>query len=90
EWEYAARPAPGDLAANAYGLFNLFGPMREWTADCWNASHQGRPGDARPAAAGACQMRVVKGAGGRPAARDAASGASRAPDISFRVVRDLY
>jgi formylglycine-generating enzyme required for sulfatase activity len=89
EWEYAARTAPGDLAANAFGLYGLLAGGREWTADCWNASHQGRPGDAR-ALGGACEMRVVKGAGGRPAARDVARGDQRPRDISFRVVRDLY
>lgn len=90
EWEYASRAAPGDVAANAFGLYGLLAGAREWTADCWSQGHAGRPGDAR-AVGGACQMRVVKGgAGGRPAARDVASGAARARDISFRVVRDLY
>lgn len=81
EWEYAAA-SPG-----AFGLSGLLTGVREWTADCWNPSHAGRPDDASPVG-GACQMRVVKGGtGGRPAARDGAG--TRDRDIGFRVIRDL-
>lgn len=90
EWEYAARAAPdGAPAENAFGLYSLLAGAREWTADCWRAGHAGRPGDAR-AIGGSCQMRVVKGGSAqRPAARDGATGETRARDIGFRVVRDL-
>jgi hypothetical protein len=88
EWEYAA--GAGASAQNAFGLESLFDGVREWTADCWRASHAGRPGDAA-VVGGLCQMRVIKGGETlRPVARDGAVADSRRSDIGFRVVRDLY
>jgi len=82
EWEYAAH--------GGFGLAGLYSGVREWTADCWRASHAGRPADASPIG-GLCQMRVIKGdAGARAAARDGAIAEARRGDIGFRVVRDLY
>ncbi|MDZ7629552.1 MAG: SUMF1/EgtB/PvdO family nonheme iron enzyme [Parvularculaceae bacterium] len=85
----------GSFAPNAYGLFDMNGNVWEWTADCWRASHSGRPTDAAPVS-GPCASRVIKGgawsapaSSTRPAHRDGAVAASRRNDVGFRVVRDL-
>jgi formylglycine-generating enzyme required for sulfatase activity len=83
EWEYVAR-------SGGFGVAGIFSGVREWTADCWRASHAGRPAEAE-AIGGLCQMRVIKGdPGGRAASRDGAVAEARRSDIGFRVVRDLY
>jgi len=83
EWEYVA-------GSGGFGVAGVFSGVREWTADCWRASHAGRPAEAE-AIGGLCQMRVIKGdAGGRAASRDGAVAEARRSDIGFRVVRDLY
>lgn len=86
----------GAFAPNAYGLFDMQGNVWEWTADCWRASHDGRPADAS-AVGGACASRTVKGGAWnapasslRPAHRDGVLAATARNDLGFRVVRDLY
>ncbi len=86
----------GAFAPNAFGLFDMQGNVWEWTADCWRASHDGRPADAA-AVGGACAARVIKGGAFtapasslRPAHRDGVLAATARNDIGFRVVRDLY
>ncbi|MEQ8936691.1 MAG: SUMF1/EgtB/PvdO family nonheme iron enzyme [Amphiplicatus sp.] len=79
----------GSYPANGFGLYDAMGNVREWTADCWTASHD--------AAANAdCSARVVKGgaydsgpAQLRPAHRTALAETAREPVTGFRVVRDL-
>ncbi|MFN0022516.1 MAG: SUMF1/EgtB/PvdO family nonheme iron enzyme [Parvularculaceae bacterium] len=90
------RTAPASVfAPNAFGLYDMHGNVWEWTADCWRASHDGRPADAS-AVGGACGSRVVKGGAWntpasslRPAHRDGAVAGSRRSDLGFRVVRDF-
>jgi len=83
------------FAPNAFGLFDMHGNVWEWTADCWRASHDGRPADAA-AVAGPCAARVIKGGAWntpasslRSAHRDGAIAASRRNDLGFRVVREI-
>ncbi len=86
----------GSWPPNAYGLFDMVGNVREWTLDCWNRTHRGRPEGQAAWLSGNCGQRVIKGSswltgkpGISPAHRlgepvDAAYNA-----VGFRVVREL-
>lgn len=59
-----AHTAPaGSYRANRYGLHDMLGNVAEWTADCWNASYDGAPLDAREWVTGNCFLRAVRGGG---------------------------
>jgi formylglycine-generating enzyme required for sulfatase activity len=85
----------GSFAANAFGLHDMHGNVREWTQDCWRSSHSGAPEDGT-AVGGACSSQVIKGGSWnvgawrlRSAYRDDGEKTLRKYDTGFRVVRDL-
>jgi Sulfatase-modifying factor enzyme 1/TIR domain len=87
---------PGSFPANAFGLYDLHGNVREWTADLWHESYESTPSDGSPALEGHGSMRVVRGGGWsdsaamlRSAARMRATESIRNNVIGFRVVRLL-
>lgn len=91
----AATLPAGVFAPNAFGLYDMHGNVWEWTADCWNESHAGAPGDAS-ARGGDCGSRVVKGGAWnapatrlRAAHRIPAEFSAQRDDLGFRVARDL-
>jgi formylglycine-generating enzyme required for sulfatase activity len=94
---YADVAPAGQLAANAFGLHDLIGNVREWVQDCATASYVGRPHDARAWEwLGGCRQRVQRGGSwlsppgeARSAARFAAAAEERADDAGFRVAMDL-
>lgn len=103
-WPYArcddgfAAVAPvASFPASEYGLHDMVGNVREWTADCFTASYWGRPPDERAWTwAGGCERRVVRGGGwlsrpkdARPARRLGLDAGARAQDLGFRVARTL-
>jgi formylglycine-generating enzyme required for sulfatase activity len=60
--EYRGRTVPVDtFEPNPWGLFNVHGNVQEWTADCWNPSNQGNPGDGSARSTGDCRERVIRG-----------------------------
>ncbi len=88
--------AAGKYKPNAFGLYDMHGNVREWTADLWHESYDMTPLDGRPAIEGHGSMRVVRGGGWcdgplllRSAARMRATETSRTKAIGFRVVRAL-
>jgi formylglycine-generating enzyme required for sulfatase activity/uncharacterized caspase-like protein len=51
----------GSYQPNAFGLFDVHGNVWEWTEDCWNANHNGAPGDGSARTSGDCGQRVLRG-----------------------------
>lgn len=51
----------GELEANAWGLLDMTGNVREWVQDCWNDSYQDAPNDGSAWVSGDCEHRVVRG-----------------------------
>jgi formylglycine-generating enzyme required for sulfatase activity len=87
---------PGSFPPNAFGLYDMHGNIREWTADLWHDSYELTPSDGRPATEGHASMRLVRGGGWcdhaallRSAARMRATQSIRSEVIGFRVARTL-
>jgi formylglycine-generating enzyme required for sulfatase activity len=92
----AGPAAPGAYPPNAFGLYDMHGNVREWTADLWHESYDATPLDGSPAIEGQGSMRVVRGGGWcdiasmlRSASRMRATQSSRYSMIGFRVARTL-
>lgn len=87
----------GGFGANAFGLHDLIGNVREWVQDCATGSYAGRPRDARAWEwLGGCRNRVQRGgswltppAESRSAWRNEAPAGERSDDAGFRIARDL-
>jgi formylglycine-generating enzyme required for sulfatase activity len=84
----------GHYAPNAFGLYDMFGNARQWTADCWHTSYAGAPADGSAwASPGPC-AHVVRGGAWNTIMRELRS-ASRYPGqavdntYGFRVARTL-
>lgn len=88
--------APGSFPPNSFGLYDMHGNVREWTADLWHESYDEMPSDGRPSTQGHGSLRVVRGGGWsdkpamlRSAARARATETLRVPVIGFRVARAI-
>ena len=55
---------------NAFGLFDMYGNVWEWTQDCWNSNYSGAPTDGSAWITGDCSRRVVRGGSWSNAPKD--------------------
>ncbi|MGI9478199.1 MAG: SUMF1/EgtB/PvdO family nonheme iron enzyme [Hyphomicrobiaceae bacterium] len=92
---YAHQAPVGTFLANAFGIHDMHGNVKEWVADCWHGSHHGIGGWQARSGSDTCQ-RVVRGGSWQstlPALRTAwrsrylPSIAKRS--LGFRVARDV-
>jgi formylglycine-generating enzyme required for sulfatase activity len=88
----------GLLSANAFGLHDMLGNVKEWTQDCFhdNQGYRGAPADGSAWASGECPFRVVRGGSWlsyarllRVAFRSKAFVEDRRNDTGMRVGRTL-
>jgi formylglycine-generating enzyme required for sulfatase activity len=86
----------GRYPPNGFGLYDMHGNVREWTADLWHDSYDLTPQDGRPALDGHSSMRLARGGGWRDspvmlrsAARMRATQSIRVDVIGFRVARSV-
>lgn len=95
---YAYTSPAGHYEPNAFGLYDMFGNARQWTADCWHENYKGAPDDGSAWTTGSCNVgRVVRGGSwrnGPDALRPARRGWGSSPNqrydqIGLRVGRTL-
>ena len=60
-WDNRQTAPVGSFSANAFGLYDVHGNVREWVEDCWNASYAGAPSDGKAWVSGDCGRRVLRG-----------------------------
>ena len=87
----------GSYEPNLWGLYDVHGNVAEFTADCWNDTHEGAPADGSARTDGDCDERVLRGGSWvtapnttRSAFRSGVQGRDRRDqfvDQGFRVVR---
>ena len=53
--------ATGSFQANPFNLYDTSGNVAEWTADCWNPTHQEAPADGAARTRGDCALRTIRG-----------------------------
>ncbi len=90
-------PAPvASLQPNLYGLYDINGNLKEWTADCWHVNYNRAPDDGSAWVNQGCESRVVRGADwsstpdlSRSALRLSARETTRGVRVGIRVARDL-
>ena len=61
--EYRRGTVPvGSFPANAFGLHDVHGNVREWVDDCWHGDYRGAPADGSAwTSGGECSRRVLRG-----------------------------
>ncbi len=96
EWSAHSTAPVGSFEPNPFGLYDTVGNAYEWTADCWNPTHEGAPADGSARTDGDCKLRVMRG-GSFYYFKKVARSSYRAKNpvvvnsywLGFRVARDL-
>ena len=94
QWGDKMTAPVGSFAANAWGVYDMHGNVREWVQDCWNDNYSGAPSDGSAWESEDIYYRVLRGGSWsnvpgflRSANRD--KGIVRSSVRGFRVARDL-
>ena len=98
-YSYTAEDKPFEVAAkrpNSFGLYDMFGNVWEWTADCAHENYNGAPDDGGVWEDEQClPEKVIRGGGWgsvhwmlRASQRDRVAPSFRENDIGFRCARD--
>lgn len=75
----------GTYPANAFGLHNMLGNVREWTEDCWIGSYWEASRDGSAATRGECTRRALRGGSHYDSPRHLRSAKRGGEHISFKV-----
>lgn len=67
---YVKTAPVGSYPANAFGLFDLYGNVAEWVADCWNANYDGAPMAGAAWESGDCSRHILRGGSWRSGQKD--------------------
>ncbi len=94
QWDTKGTAPVGSFAANAFGLFDTVGNVREWVEDCLHGSYEGTPDDGSVwISGGDCNIRVLCGSSwysrGRSANRYWDNRDFRFDTYGFRIAQDL-
>ena len=96
QWDDEKTAPVGSFAANAWGVYDMHGNVREWVQDCWNDNYSGAPSDGSAWESRECDRRVHRGGSWfyfsgdlRSAARNKRSTGLRSDKVGFRVARDF-
>jgi formylglycine-generating enzyme required for sulfatase activity len=95
-FNYKQTAPVGSFFPNFFGLHDMLGNVWEWTADCWNASHDSAVPDSSARFEGDCSRRVARGGSWNTAPQVATSVSRtwgyvlhRSYALGFRVARAL-
>jgi formylglycine-generating enzyme required for sulfatase activity len=93
-WDSKSTAPVGSFAANAFGLYDMAGNVKQWVADCWNDNYSGAPADGSAWSGGDCIVRVHRGGGWYNSPTELRSASRfrtnvRIYDSGFRVGRTL-
>lgn len=93
---YVHTSPAASFEANAFGLYDMLGNVKQWVADCWNDDLEGIGPSAKARRTGNCKMRAVRGSAwngqpaiGRLAYREGNNVPTAYYNYGFRVARDF-
>lgn len=95
-WDRKQTALVGSFAANAFGLYDMHGNVKEWVQDCYVSNYVNAPSNGSAQSSSSCTFRVLRGGSWntsgqylRSAARSVGLPDDRLNAIGFRVSRTL-